>query len=136
MGPVSDGGDYNYDNPMILGSERTGPDLSYIGRKRAQQWEIDHLKDPRQYSPLSLMPSFAFLSDSDLRAISEYLYYLGDRNAAEFMIESPAALPDRAKVRSIRRRFRRPIPTRPHRAGRRSSRPACTRASRSTCRIA
>ena len=81
--------DYNYDNPMILGSERTGPDLSYIGRKRSQQWEIDHLKDPRQFSPLSIMPDFDFLSDSDLRAISEYLYYLGDRNAAEFMIESP-----------------------------------------------
>jgi mono/diheme cytochrome c family protein len=89
MGPTSDGGSYNYDNPMILGSERTGPDLSYIGRKRSQQWEIDHLKDPRQYSPLSIMPDFNFLSDSDLRAISEYLFYLGDRNAAEFMIESP-----------------------------------------------
>ena len=56
MGPVSQGGNYNYDNPMILGSERTGPDLSYIGRKRSQQWEIDHLEDPRDYSPLSIMP--------------------------------------------------------------------------------
>jgi mono/diheme cytochrome c family protein len=89
MGPVSDGGSYNYDNPVILGSERTGPDLSYIGRKRSQQWEIDHLKDPRQYSPLSIMPDFDFLSDKDLRAISEYLFYLGDRTAAEFMVESP-----------------------------------------------
>lgn len=90
MGPVSQGGDYSYDNPMILGSERTGPDLSYIGRKRGQQWEVDHLKDPRQYSPLSIMPRFSFLADKDLRAISEYLYYLGDRNAAEFMVTSPA----------------------------------------------
>jgi cytochrome c oxidase cbb3-type subunit 2 len=90
MGPVSQAGDYNYDQPMILGSERTGPDLSYIGRKRSQQWEVDHLKDPRQYSPMSVMPRFTFLSDSDLRAISEYLFYLGDRNAAEFMVESPA----------------------------------------------
>lgn len=90
MGPVSEGGNYNYDNPMILGSERTGPDLSYIGRKRSQQWEIDHLKDPRQYSPLSIMPDFTFLSDSDLRSISDYLFYLGDRTAAEFMVEPPA----------------------------------------------
>jgi cbb3-type cytochrome c oxidase subunit II len=90
MGPVSEGGNYNYDNPMILGSERTGPDLSYIGRKRSQQWEIDHLKDPRQYSPMSIMPDFTFLSENQLRDISEYLFYLGDRNAAEFMIESPA----------------------------------------------
>jgi mono/diheme cytochrome c family protein len=94
MGPVSDGGSYNYDNPMILGSERTGPDLSYVGRKRSQQWEVDHLKDPRKFSPLSVMPKFAFLSDSDLRAISEYLYYLGDRTAAEFMVEPPAEYSD------------------------------------------
>lgn len=90
MGPVSEGGNYNYDSPVILGSERTGPDLAYVGRKRSQAWEIDHLKDPRKYSPMSVMPSFAFLSADDLRAISEYLFYLGDRNAAEFMIESPA----------------------------------------------
>lgn len=89
MGPVSEGGDYNYDQPLILGSIRTGPDLSYVGRKRSQQWEIDHLKDPRQFSPLSLMPDFAFLSDTDRRQISEYLYYLGDRNPSEFMIEAP-----------------------------------------------
>ena len=91
MGPVSQGGDYNYDQPMVLGSIRTGPDLSYVGRKRSQQWEVDHLKDPRQYSPLSVMPDFTFLTDSDLRAISEYLYYLGDRTANEFMIEPPEA---------------------------------------------
>jgi mono/diheme cytochrome c family protein len=89
MGPVSQGGDYAYDQPLTLGSIRTGPDLAYIGRKRSQQWEIDHLKDPRQYSPMSVMPRFGFLPDSDLRAISEYLFYLGDRNAAEFMIEPP-----------------------------------------------
>ncbi len=89
MGPVSQGGDYAFDRPLILGSIRTGPDLSYIGRKRSQRWEIDHLKHPRQFSPLSVMPEFAFLPESDLRAISEYLYNLGDRNATEFMVESP-----------------------------------------------
>ena len=89
MGPVSQGGDYAYDQPLTLGSIRTGPDLAYIGRKRSQQWEIDHLKDPRQFSPMSVMPRFTFLSDTDLRAISEYLYYLGDRNPAEFMVQPP-----------------------------------------------
>ena len=103
MGPISEGGNYNYDNPMILGSERTGPDLSYIGRKRSQQWEIDHLKSPRAYSPLSIMPSFSFLPNSDTRAISEYLFFLGDRNAAEFMINAPApyqasAAPDNGRA--------------------------------------
>jgi mono/diheme cytochrome c family protein/cbb3-type cytochrome oxidase cytochrome c subunit len=94
MGPVSEGGNYNFDNPVILGSERTGPDLSYIGRKRAMQWEIDHMRKPREFSPMSIMPDYTFLPDKDASAIAEYLFYLGDRNAAEFMIVSPVAYQD------------------------------------------
>ncbi len=86
LGPVSEGGNYIYDNPMILGSERTGPDLSYIGRKRDEAWEIEHWKNPRELSPLSIMPSFEFLSDDDLHAMAAYLFNLGDRTAAEWMI--------------------------------------------------
>ncbi len=89
MGPVSDGGSYVFDDPVILGSERTGPDLSYVGRKRSAAWEVEHLKDPRTYSPLSIMPSFAFLSASQLEAIAAYLFALGDRVAQERMIPPP-----------------------------------------------
>jgi mono/diheme cytochrome c family protein len=89
MGPVSQGGNYVFDNPVILGSERTGPDLSYVGRKRSEAWEIDHLKDPRRLSPLSIMPSFEFLSEGDLSAIAAYLFALGDRVAQERMIVPP-----------------------------------------------
>lgn len=89
MGPVSQGGNYAFDNPMILGSERTGPDLSYVGRKRSEQWVINHLKEPRVYSPLSIMPSFSFLPDQELQDITAYLFALGDRNAAEWMILPP-----------------------------------------------
>ena len=89
MGPVSDGGNYYFDNPMILGSERTGPDLSYIGRKRSEAWEIEHWKNPREVSPLSIMPSFEFLSDQELAAMASYLFNLGDRVAAEYMILPP-----------------------------------------------
>jgi mono/diheme cytochrome c family protein len=91
MGPVSQGGDYVFDNPMVLGSERTGPDLSYIGRKRSEQWEVDHLRDPRQFSPLSIMPSFSFLPEEDLQAIVSYLFALGDRVAQERMVLPPEA---------------------------------------------
>lgn len=89
MGDPSSGGDYTFDNPMILGSERTGPDLSYIGRKRSEAWEIEHWKTPRKVSPLSIMPSFEFLSDAELRAMASYLFNLGDRVAAEYMIRPP-----------------------------------------------
>lgn len=101
MGEVSDGGNYVFDNPMILGSERTGPDLSYIGRKRSEAWEIDHWKDPRQMSPLSIMPSFEFLSDDELQAMAAYLFNLGDRVAAEFMIRPPAPYVDVASTNEI-----------------------------------
>jgi mono/diheme cytochrome c family protein len=89
MGPVSDGGNYVFDNPMILGSERTGPDLSYIGRKRSEAWEIEHWKNPRKLSPLSIMSSFEFLSNQELEAMAAYLFSLGDRVAAERMIRPP-----------------------------------------------
>ena len=90
MGAVSEAGNYVFDQPMILGSERTGPDLSYIGRKRSEAWEIGHLKDPRKYSPMSIMASFEFLPDEDLEALAAYLFSLGDRVALERMIEPPA----------------------------------------------
>ncbi len=89
--PKSQPGDYEFYMPVPLGSERTGPDLSYVGRKRSMQWEIDHLKEPRAYSPMSIMPSFSFLSEREAQAIADYLFFLGDRTAAEFMVASPAA---------------------------------------------
>ena len=89
MGQVSDAGNYVFDNPVILGSERTGPDLSYIGRKRSEEWEIQHLKSPRDLSPLSIMPNFNFLKDDELSAIATYLFNLGDRVAQERMILPP-----------------------------------------------
>ncbi len=89
MGPESQGGNYVFDNPLILGSERTGPDLSYVGHKRGEAWEIEHLRDPRALSPLSIMPSFEFLSDQELADLAAYLFALGDRVAQERMILPP-----------------------------------------------
>ena len=130
MGAVSQGGDYVFDNPMILGSERTGPDLSYIGRKRSEAWEIEHLKDPRALSPLSIMPNFAFLSDDELKALAAYLFSLGDRVAQCRMILPPAAY---AGADRSRCQFPTAIPGRRQaRAGRPGRPPVCRTARRST----
>ncbi len=86
---VSAGGDYVFDNPMTLGSERTGPDLTYIGRKRGEAWDIAHYKDPRRLSPLSIMPSFKFLSEQELKDLTAYIFNLGNRVAMERMIIPP-----------------------------------------------
>jgi cytochrome c oxidase cbb3-type subunit 2 len=55
-------GDYYYDNPPLLGTMRTGPDLFNIGaRQPSADWNLGHLYEPRAYVPGSIMPSFPFL---------------------------------------------------------------------------
>src|SRR5215213_8798778 len=53
--------DYIYDNPTMLGTMRTGPDLANIGvRNPSATWHHTHLLNPRSAVPWSIMPSFAF----------------------------------------------------------------------------
>jgi len=48
--------------PGILGSERTGPDLSNIGQRQpSSDWHLIHLYNPRAVSPWSVMPAFPWL---------------------------------------------------------------------------
>ena len=48
--------------PAVLGSERTGPDLSDVGtRQPSQAWQLIHLYSPRAVSPWSVMPAFDWL---------------------------------------------------------------------------
>lgn len=54
--------DYLYDKPVMLGTMRTGPDLSNIGvRQASANWHYLHLYDPRITSKGSIMPSLPFL---------------------------------------------------------------------------
>ena len=54
--------DYVYDNPHLLGTMRTGPDLLNIGaRQPSQDWHLAHLYQPRALVGGSIMPSFPFL---------------------------------------------------------------------------
>ena len=55
-----------YDHPFQWGSERTGPDLARIGGKYSDQWQRDHLRDPRSVVPGSIMPFYGFLEQTDL----------------------------------------------------------------------
>ena len=55
-----------YDHPFQWGSKRTGPDLARVGQKYSDQWQVDHLKDPRALVPESIMPPYAFLADKKL----------------------------------------------------------------------
>ncbi len=57
-----------YDHPFQWGSKRTGPDLARVGGRYSDEWHVQHLKDPREVVPESIMPAYAFLADRDLNA--------------------------------------------------------------------
>ncbi len=60
-GPYSKAGESVYDHPFQWGSKRTGPDLARVGSKYPNVWHYHHMRDPRQISPGSTMPSYAWL---------------------------------------------------------------------------
>jgi cytochrome c oxidase cbb3-type subunit 2 len=62
FGRPSVGGDYVYDTPQLLGTERTGPDLTNIGiRQPSETWQYIHLWDPRAVVNASIMPRYTWL---------------------------------------------------------------------------
>ena len=62
-GPVSDAGEYVYDQPHMFGTRRTGPDLWRVGRKYGDGWHAAHHWNPRIIVPDSIMPRFPWLFD-------------------------------------------------------------------------
>lgn len=50
-----------YDHPFQWGSKRTGPDLARVGGKYSDAWHVEHLIEPRDLVPESIMPSYGFL---------------------------------------------------------------------------
>lgn len=58
-------GDYHYDEPHLLGTMRTGPDLFNIAvRQPSRDWHLGHLYQPRAYLPGSIMPAYPFLFET------------------------------------------------------------------------
>ena len=55
-----------FDHPFQWGSERTGPDLARVGARYSDEWNVQHLKDPRSVVPQSIMPPYAFLAEHEL----------------------------------------------------------------------
>jgi cytochrome c oxidase cbb3-type subunit 2 len=55
-----------FDHPFQWGSKRTGPDLARVGGKYSDEWHRQHLSNPRNVVPESIMPGYAFLSDKPI----------------------------------------------------------------------
>ena len=64
-----------YDHPFQWGSERTGPDLARVGGKYSDDWQRQHLADPRSVVPESVMPPYAKLERArlDYREVQNFL---------------------------------------------------------------
>ena len=60
-----------YDHPFQWGSKRTGPDLARVGGRYSDEWHVQHLVDPRSVVPESIMPSYAFLAETDLAVANQ-----------------------------------------------------------------
>jgi len=76
---VSQMGDFVHYPFTMLGTQRDGPDLTVIGRKIPDmKYHIDHLVDPRRFKPKSVMPTYRYLSERDLRDLAAFLVSLGN----------------------------------------------------------
>ena len=54
--------DFLFDNPVMPGSQRIGPDLADVGARQPDaQWHLRHLYAPRLTEPASTMPPYRFL---------------------------------------------------------------------------
>lgn len=73
---VSQPGDFfgSDQSPNLLGTERTGPDLSQESGWHPDDWQRMHFYDPRFADPLSLMPSMKSLfSDQQVERLITYV---------------------------------------------------------------
>ncbi|MDF7806719.1 cbb3-type cytochrome c oxidase subunit II [Pontiellaceae bacterium B12219] len=86
--PPSDSWEYVNDRYNFLGTKRTGPDLARVGGKYSSEWHWAHFKDPRNmgekfpnrkgiYEKVSIMPSFDYLSDEEIKDLTAYIQTLG-----------------------------------------------------------
>jgi cytochrome c oxidase cbb3-type subunit 2 len=57
-GMYSLSGEYAYDRPFLWGSKRTGPDLMRVGNYRTTDWHENHMMNPSDVVPGTVMPKY------------------------------------------------------------------------------
>ena len=78
---IAQSGDYIADQPILLGSQRTGPDLSQEGGEHPDDWHIAHFINPRYTRPNSIMPPFEWLGMERIEKLTRYVQGLGLKDA-------------------------------------------------------
>ncbi len=82
---IAESGDYYKQRPHLLGSQRTGPDLSQEGGEHSNDWHLAHFINPRYTRPRSLMPDFTYLSRKEINELTAYVQSLGGQMAQSRM---------------------------------------------------
>jgi len=83
---IAQSGDYIADEPVALGSQRTGVDLSQEGGEHPDDWHIAHFINPRYTRPSSIMPPFEWLGMERIKKLTRYIQSLGLKNADRRMV--------------------------------------------------
>jgi len=78
---IARAGDYVREKPHLLGSERTGPDLSQEGGEHPDDWHVAHFTNPRFTRPESYMPAFEYLGKEKFLPLIGYVQSLGFKDA-------------------------------------------------------
>jgi cytochrome c oxidase cbb3-type subunit 2 len=78
---IAQAGDYVADEPILLGSERTGVDLSEEGGEHPDDWHVAHFVNPRYTRPNSVMPPFEWLGPENIATLTHYIQSLGLKDA-------------------------------------------------------
>ena len=78
---IAQSGDYIADEPVALGSQRTGVDLSQEGGEHPDDWHIAHFVNPRYTRPSSIMPPFEWLGAQRIDTLTQYIQSLGFKDA-------------------------------------------------------
>jgi cytochrome c oxidase cbb3-type subunit 2 len=103
-----------YDHPFQWGSERTGPDLARVGGRYSDAWHVQHLKDPRSVVPESIMPTYAFLAETDLdltdasaklRALSDVGVPYSKTDIADAVLDMKAQADPMADAKDLAQRY-------------------------------
>src|SRR5262249_16180770 len=101
-GRASRPSDYAAEDPPMLDTQRTGPDLAYVGaRQPSEAWHLIHLYDPRAVVPQSVLPAYRwyFVAKDQAAAGEKVVAVAGARAAAgKVIVAGPDA---RALVRYL-----------------------------------
>lgn len=80
IGPESVPGDFYYQSPVFWGTLRQGSDLAHVASREGigdnVGWHELHFKNPGAVSPGTVMPSYNYLSQAGLEALTAYILTL------------------------------------------------------------